>query len=102
MISSCRNTSLVSTEKQRGPSDTLGGAVWERKGEEVGAPTNVVQVDHSGDMSTLESVCNSGQKYYLNTEIDLNRMAVGSPVPSLDPVIQSHHATYLLYLSRLN
>lgn len=69
------------------------------KGEEIGVPTDIVQIDHTRDSNTLESVCNSRQKYNLNIEFNLNRLKVGGPALSLDPMIQSHHVSYLPYLS---
>lgn len=62
---------------------------------------NLVGIGHTRDSNTLESVCNSRQKYNLNIEFNLNRLKVGGPALSLDPMIQSHHVTYPSILAKL-
>ena len=57
-----------------------------------------MQIDHTNDINTLESVCNGTLKYNLNIETDTNRMKVGSPAPNLYLVMQPYRAIYLPYL----
>ena len=65
---------------------------------EIGVPEKSVQIDHTEDMNTRGSVCDSTQKYSVNTEFDANRMKVGGLAPRLYLMTQADHVIYLPYL----